>query len=265
MPLLSVSGLFKSYPIQQGRGVENLDVLKEITFTVNHGEVFTIVGPNGSGKTTLIRLIAGLEKPDEGTIQFRGQTVESPSRERTVIFQDFALFPWRTASGNIQFALDASGASAERRKEITALLDEAGLRQFGNAYPADLSGGMKQRLAVVRALATKPTLILMDEPFASLDPLVRERSQEAILSLLEAKPVTVVLVTHDLDEAIFMSNRVLVLSPRPGRMKKIVPITLPSDRNAETRKTPEFHAIRNELWDILRVPMWDDEKSASEP
>jgi NitT/TauT family transport system ATP-binding protein len=120
---------------------------------------------------------------------------------------------------------------------------------------------MRQRLALVRALAVKPTLVLMDEPFASLDPLVRESSQEAIRSLLESKPVTVVLVTHDLDEAIFMSNRVLVLSPRPGRIKKIVPIDLPAERNAETRKSPKFHAIRNQLWDMLRTPMWDDEKA----
>ena len=265
LSLLTVSNVFKSYTIQEDRGSATLNVLKNIDFTVNQGEIFTIVGPNGSGKTTLIRLLAGLEKPDSGTITFQGQTVTAPNRNRTVIFQDFALFPWKTTSGNIDFAFSASGVvNTNRQEKITSLLDEAGIVQFSHVYPMDLSGGMKQRLAVVRALAVKPTLILMDEPFASLDPLVRERSQEAILTLLAKKPVTVVLVTHDLDEAIFMSNRILVLSPRPGRMKKTITVNLPPERNDEIRKSPEFHTIRNQVWDILRIPIWDDEKKELE-
>ncbi|MCI0620140.1 MAG: ATP-binding cassette domain-containing protein [Acidobacteria bacterium] len=264
-PVLTVSSVCKSYPIQEGQSVGTLEILKNIDFFVKRGEVFTIVGPNGSGKTTLIRLLAGLETPDSGIISCQEQSVAGPDRNRTVIFQDFALFPWRTAAGNIDFALSGSAAvNGDRQAHVAKLLDEAGLARFGESYPAELSGGMKQRLALVRALAVKPTLILMDEPFASLDPLVRQSSQEAILSLLAAKPVTVVLVTHDLDEAIFMSNRVLVLSPRPGRIKKVVPIDLPAKRNADTRKSPEFNRIRNELWDILRIPMWDDEMRVSE-
>lgn len=263
--LLAVSSVFKSYPNQEDHGVGALEVLKNIEFSVNPGEVFTIVGPNGSGKTTLVRLLAGLEAPDSGAISFRGQDVTGPDRNRTVIFQDFALFPWRTAAGNVDFALSAAAfTNGERHEQIAGLLKQAGLGEFARAYPAELSGGMKQRLAVIRALSVKPVLVLMDEPFASLDPLVRQRSQEALLSLLAEQPVTVVLVTHDLDEAIFMSNRVLVLTPRPGRIKKIVSIDLPGERTAETRKSATFQAIRNELWDILRVPMWEDEKGAIE-
>ncbi len=263
--LLAVSNVNKSYPIQETSGLGSLDVLKNIEFTVRRGEVFTIVGPNGSGKTTLIRLLAGLEMPDSGTITFEGQNVTGPSRNRTVIFQDLALFPWCTAAGNVDFALSAAAiASADRQAEISRLIKQAGLEEFARAYPAELSGGMKQRLAVVRALSVRPTLVLMDEPFASFDPLVRQRNQEAALSLLAARPVTIILVTHDLDEAIFMSNRVLVMSPRPGRIKKIVSIDLPGERTAETRKSPAFQAIRNELWDILRIPIWEDEKTAIE-
>ena len=255
-PLLEVLNISKTFPLQ---GRERLQVLRDIGFTVDRGEVFTIIGPNGCGKSTIVRLVAGLLQPDSGVVRFQGRPVTAPGRGAPVIFQDFALFPWYTAKGNIQFALDSSSSTQDRDAETAALLHQAGLTQFGRAYPADLSGGMRQKLALVRGLAVRPDLILMDEPFASLDPLVREKSQESILFVLASRPATVLLVTHDLDEAIFMSTHILVLSPRPGQMKRLVTVDLPKKRNAETRKMPEFHAMRSELLGLLRAPMSEDQ------
>lgn len=257
--LLEVRGVSKSFPGQNGN--DSLSVLQDISFDVRPNEVFTVIGPNGSGKTTLLRILAGLMQAD-GSILFRGKKVDGPSWQRTVIFQDFALFPWLTAAGNVDFAHRAS-LHAERNgdanrlnpgNQTEALLQLAGLQSFQDTYPADLSGGMRQRLAMARALAVEPDLILMDEPFASFDPLVREESQQTILSLLRQKPVTVLLVTHDLDEAIFMSDRILVLSQRPGRAKTIIKINFPHPRSPSVRRSEEFQRLRTDLWEIFRSP-----------
>ena len=255
-PILAVNNLSKSFQGQASE--EKLDVIKNVSFIVNPYEVFSILGPNGSGKTTIINIIAGLLGPDGGSVEFMGNKVETPSHQRTVVFQNFALFPWRTCSGNIMFALNASKEGtthqtyAERSKLTAHFLKEANLSEFADTYPSDLSGGMKQRLALVRALAVSPRLILMDEPFASFDPVVREKSQETILDLLSNRSTTILLVTHDLDEAIFMSDRILVLSKRPGRTKDIIEVDLPRPRLPEMRKSQPFHELRTRLWELLR-------------
>ena len=258
--LLDVRNVSKSF---RGQSSEtSLAVLQDVSFEVRPNEVFTIVGPNGSGKTTLLMMLAGLTEPDQGTILFRDKKVGSPSCERTIIFQDFALFPWLTAVGNINFAQQASrqqspnptSSKEYRNASAYSLLDMAALRAFGDAYPADLSGGMRQRLALARALAVEPDLILMDEPFASFDPLVRADSQQTILSLLRQKPVTVLLVTHDLDEAIFMSDRILVMSQRPGRVKTILKVDFPRPRDPAIRQSDEFQRLRAQLWEVFCAP-----------
>jgi NitT/TauT family transport system ATP-binding protein len=242
-----------------------LEVLDRISFSVRPGEVFAIVGPNGSGKTTIVNVIAGLLAPSTGSVRFLGDMVQGPSHQRTVVFQSLALFPWRTCEGNIAFALDAasseqSGApapfSAPSDARLTGrdLLAASGLSGFADSYPSELSGGMKQRLALARALAVSPQLMLMDEPFASFDPIVRERSQDAMLELLAHEPTTIVLVTHDIDEAIFMSDRVLVLTERPARTKAIITVNLERPRLPEMRTDRRFQELRAEIWELLRAP-----------
>lgn len=257
-PVLVVDDVSISFPGQIPG--ERLEVLRNIAFNIKAHEVFSILGPNGSGKTTIIKIIAGLLKPDNGNVAFMGRQIYSPSCQRTVVFQNFALFPWQTCRENILFALKASACeiskkcktSLERIELTTQLLKEANLDKFSDTYPIDLSGGMKQRLALARALAVSPELILMDEPFASFDPLVRVTTQETILELLANRSVTVLFVTHDLDEAIFMSDRILVLSERPGRIKNIVDVKLPRPRIADMRRSQAFNELRTYLWDLLR-------------
>jgi NitT/TauT family transport system ATP-binding protein len=256
--ILEVNGITKSFDGELHNS--KLEVMKELNFSVNHGEVFSILGPNGSGKTTIVNIIAGLLKQDAGYVEFDGHRVVGPSRERTVVFQNLALFPWRTCKGNILFALKASARErTENRDErktpddgVLEYLKIADLINFADAYPIDLSGGMKQRLALTRALAVSPKLILMDEPFASFDPLVRESSQETILNLLSHTSTTVLLVTHDLDEAIFMSDRILVLSERPARIKEIIHVPFERPRISKIRKDVRFHELRTYIWDLLR-------------
>lgn len=260
-PILNVKNVSMSFEGEVAG--TKLEVLRDIDFSVNPGEVFSILGPNGSGKTTIINIIAGLLRPETGFVEFQGKPVEEPSHERTVVFQSFALFPWRTCKGNILFALKAAanrkaskeGLLTSQNSSPIDYLKNAGLSDFADTYPADLSGGMKQRLALARALAASPKLILMDEPFASFDPLVRESSQETILQLLSNRSATILLVTHDLDEAIFMSDRILVLSERPGRVKEIVEVHLDRPRVSGMRKDKRFHELRSHLWERLRSPI----------
>ena len=256
--LISVDGVSKAFgdPEEEGR----IQALDNVSFKVRQGESFCVLGPNGSGKTTLIRIIAGLLVPDTGTVLFEGREVTTPSTKRTVVFQNFALFPWRTSRGNIALALEAKhceyGRYAETQEAksnmISRSLIQADLENFGNMYPAELSGGMKQKLALARALAVRPKAILMDEPFASLDPIVREHSQESILRMLSDQEATIILVTHNLDEAIFMSDRILILSNRPGKVKAIVDVDLPYPRLVDVRTQPKFQDLRAKLWEILR-------------
>lgn len=254
-PLLEVDKVSLSFDAQNPNN--KLKVLEEISFDVVEGEVLSIIGSNGSGKTTILKLISGLLRADSGEIRFTGKKVKASDDQITLVFQSFALFPWMTCKKNIEFALAASGGhgfnSQTREKMVDALLGDVGLDTFANTYPSDLSGGMKQRLAIARALATSPRLLLLDEAFSSLDPLNRDKSQEYVLELLTRRSVTVLSVTHDLDEAIFMSDRVLVLTPRPSRVKKIVEIKLPRPRRVECRQTKDFQEIRACLWNALHT------------
>ena len=232
---------------------DEVKVFTDISFSISKGEVVSIIGPNGCGKSTIINIIAGLLNSDDGKVSFENKVVSSTSSERTVVFQNFALFPWMTASENIEFAIEASETSNSGLNAHGYLI-QAGLEGFAESYPFQLSGGMKQRLAIMRAIAAQPKLILMDEPFASFDPLVRNSSQETILQLLRNQNnTTVLIVTHDIDEAIFMSDKILILSKRPAVLKEIVSVDLQRPRNDSMRLTEQFTSKRNYLWNLLRV------------
>lgn len=228
---LIVEGLKKSYG--------NLRVLDGVTFSVEKGEFVCLIGESGCGKTTILKIIAGLEKPDGGRVEFAGVV------RMGFVFQDDRLLPWKTVHDNILFALKASGI--EDREVVKEVIDTVGLRGFENYYPKQLSGGMRQRVGIARALAVNPDLLLMDEPFASLDARTRERMQEELLRIVEGK--TVVFVTHSIDEAVYLADRVVVLSPRPSRVLRIVEVEIekPRDRNSE-----EFVEKRKEIYSALK-------------
>lgn len=260
VPLLTVEHLSKSYGGEAYDG--KVEVLRDVSLSVSRGEVVAVIGPNGSGKTTLLNIIAGLLRPDAGGVRFRGEEVRSPARERAIVFQSYALFPFLTCRGNINFAV-RTGRAADREaagdgvlpdRMVSALLEEVRLSDFADAYPVELSGGMRQRLAIARALAASPDLILLDEPFASYDPMIKEESQQAILNLIASRSLGLLIVTHDLDEAILMADRVIVLSERPASVKATVEVTLPRPRSAEVRRCREFDELRSRLLCLLKPP-----------
>jgi NitT/TauT family transport system ATP-binding protein len=241
------------------RGADGDDifpVLNDVSFTIGDGRIASLLGPSGCGKTTLLRLMHGLVRPLAGEIRIDGTAVRKPATDRTMVFQEFNLLPWRTALRNIEFASELHGLrAAERKTRAAAALGRVGLEGFAHYYPHQLSGGMKQRVGLARALSTNPKFLLMDEPFGALDPQIREIMQIELLKLLEAEGKTIVLVTHSIDEAIFLSDTVVIFSANPGRVLATFDIELPRPRwsNEEAIKaSPEFVAYRRRLWHLLK-------------
>ena len=228
--------------------------LAEVTLRVGAGEFLTLIGPSGCGKTTLLKTIAGLTAVDAGRIAVGGRAVTGPGRECSVVFQDFALLPWATAQRNVEFGLLLRGVgAAERAATARRYLAKVGLAGFEGAYPAQLSGGMQQRVGLARALAVNPRVLLMDEPFASIDEQTRRLFQDDLLGLWSEECRTVVFVTHSMEEAIYLSDRVVVLSPRPGRVHQILDVPLPRPREAtDVRSGADFARLVDGLWKILR-------------
>jgi len=213
-----------------------LEVIRDLSFEVMDGEFLSIIGPSGCGKTTVLRLISGLDLPAKGRVLFKGKEVKKPTKEIGFVFQESALFPWRTVKKNIEFPLELNGTSKEERdKKSRRYVELVGLEGFENAYPHQLSGGMKQRASLARALAAKPEVLLMDEPFASLDALSREEMQGELHRIWEKEKKTVVFVTHSVEEALFLSDRIIVLTYRPAGIKEEIHIDLerPRDRGSE--------------------------------
>lgn len=235
---------------------ERRSILENITLDVREGEFLCIVGPSGSGKTTLLRMLASLVKPTAGEVRFRGQIVSGPSRERAIIFQDYskALLPWRTVAGNIALSLEAEGIRrAEQQPIIAALLGKMGLERAADQYPGQLSGGMQQRVQIARCLAQRPKILLMDEPFGALDAMTRQALQDEILTLSREQQMTVVFITHDLEEAIYLGDRVVVLGDTPARIIETIDVDLPHSRDQlTTREDPRFLAHRHRLFGLLR-------------
>lgn len=238
-------------------------VLDNVSFNVGNDEFVVIVGPSGCGKSTLLRIIAGLEKADSGRILFKGQPIEAPTPKIAMVFQLFGLLPWKTASQNVEVPLEVLGVAKERRVHVAEeYLRMVGLEGFENTYPHDLSGGMKQRVGIARALALKPDVLLMDEPFSSLDELTAKTLRELVMEIWRDPTMptnTFIMVSHNVEEAVFMADRVVVMSPRPGRIVGEVRIDLPRPRSEYLRDKQYFDYVDEvvSMLEMRRIPVHD--------
>ncbi len=253
---IQIQNVRKTFPVKTTRkgAQDSFVALENINLEIKAGEFFVIVGPSGCGKSTLLDLLGGLSRPTSGRILIGGAAVTGPALDRGSVFQQYALFPWRTAQKNVEFGLEAKGVPArERAARARRFLDMVGLAEFGGRYPHELSGGMKQRVAIARSLAYDPDILLMDEPFAALDAQTREILQCELLRIWEESGKTIVFITHGIDEAVYLGQRVTIMTSRPGRIKQVIDIPLQSrSREEDLRATPEFSRLRHEVWSLLR-------------
>ncbi len=241
--------------------------LNGVSFEIKENEFICVVGPSGCGKSTLLNILAGLDTPTSGEVYVDGNLVEGPGPERGVVFQQYALFPWLTVEKNVAFGLKLKGLPEKEINEtVEKYLDIVGLKDFANSYPKELSGGMRQRVAIARAYAVNPEVLLMDEPFGALDAQTRTQLQQELLDTWEKEQKTcffithdveeaiilatkvIVFITHDVEEAIILATKVIVMSARPGRIKSVIDVNIPYPRNQETKMTPEFIELKNEIW-----------------
>jgi NitT/TauT family transport system ATP-binding protein len=242
---ISVRDIRKTFQLKN----EEFVALERVSLDIADNEFVTVVGPSGCGKSTLMNILAGLETPTSGHALVDGTDVSGPGPERGVIFQQYALFPWLTVRKNVEFGLKVAGLSrAERRERADYFIRMVGLEQFADALPKMLSGGMKQRCAIARAYAVNPSILLMDEPFGALDALTRVKLQEQLLDTWNREKRTVMFITHDVDEAVFLANRVVVMAARPGRIYDVIDVNLPYPRTEDVRLSPEFGELRNRVW-----------------
>jgi NitT/TauT family transport system ATP-binding protein len=250
-PKLELQGV--SLDLANERTQQVLPVLRGIDLEVHEGELACIVGPSGCGKTTLLNAVDGLIRVTTGAILVDGRAVTGPGSDRAMVFQHDSLFPWRTIEQNVMYGLDLQGSlsKAERRRRARPLLDVGGLAGFPKHYPHELSGGMRQRVNIARALAVEPQLLLLDEPFAALDAQTREFMQVELLKILARARTTALFVTHQISEAVFLSNRVVVLSARPGRVKEIIAVDLPPARTLAMKRESKFLDIEQRIWRLI--------------
>jgi NitT/TauT family transport system ATP-binding protein len=234
---LEIRNLTKMFSTEEGE----MAALEDISIEVTPAEFLCIIGPSGCGKTTLLRMVAGLDHPSSGEIILDGKEVKGPSPDRGMVFQEFSLFPWRTVLKNVEFGLEIKGVGDKARREIAEkYIELVGLQGFENHYPYELSGGMKQRVAIARALATEPSILLMDEPFGSVDAQTRNILQEELLEIWKRTKKTVLFVTHSVDEAVYLADRVAVMSARPGCLIKCLDIDIPRPRKRTSMEVNEF-------------------------
>lgn len=246
---LEVTQLHKQFKTQRGP----LVALKDINLSIDEGEFICAVGASGSGKSTLLRLIAGLDTPTAGEIQVDGVRVTGPGPDRGMVFQKYTLYPWMNVAQNVGFGLKLQGApSTQRRERVAHYLEVVGLSQFARALPRELSGGMQQRVAIARALASAPKILLMDEPFGALDAQTKETMQQFLLELWKRTGTTILMITHDVEEAVFLSQRIYVLTSRPGSIKTEIRMDLPSERNYHTKSHSTFQECKATVLNLLR-------------
>jgi NitT/TauT family transport system ATP-binding protein len=247
--LLEVCDLTKTFR----RGTRIVEAIGGFSLAIESGEFVSIVGPSGCGKSTFLHILGGFEPADGGRMLLNGIPIAGPGPDRGMLFQEFALFPWRSVIGNVGWALEVQGVpKAERLRRANKYLELVGLSGFADAYPAELSGGMKQRVALARVLAFEPRILLMDEPFGALDAQTRELMQEELNAIWQQTRNTVLFVTHDIEEAIYLSDRVIVFTARPGRLKEEIRVDLPRPRGIDVKKSAEYLGYRNRVWDSLR-------------
>ncbi|MBX3626494.1 MAG: ABC transporter ATP-binding protein [Rhizobacter sp.] len=232
---------------------QEVEAVRSASVHVRPGEFVSLIGPSGCGKSTLLNAVAGFLKPNGGQVLLDGQAITGPGSDRGVVFQQYSLFPWMTVRKNVEFGLKMKGVSlTERESQARTLLGLAGLLSFENHYPDQLSGGMKQRVGIVRALATSPQVLLMDEPFGALDSQTRVVMQEILTNMWQRLRISVLFITHDIDEAVFLSDRIYVMTARPGRIKAELPVPLPRPRTPEMTATPEFAAMVRQIKGLIR-------------
>jgi NitT/TauT family transport system ATP-binding protein len=260
MTLLSVEHLNQVYTDAYTH--EEMTAVGDVSFEIPRGQFISLIGPSGCGKTTVLNIVAGFIQASGGSVRLEGEPISGPGPDRGVVFQDFALFPWKTVEANIAFGLKMRGvAKAERQRRAREVIELVGLAGFEGKFPHELSGGMRQRVGVARVLATEPTIMLMDEPFASIDAQTRRVLQQEVLRIWEQEKPTVLFVTHDVDEAIFMSDRVIVLSGRPSEVQADIEIPIARPRTwTDVYADPAFVRIRRELMGMLGVA--DDERES---
>ena len=249
--ILEVKGLTKTFDTAQG----SVTALKDINFCTHQREFVCVIGPSGCGKSTLVRTLAGLEDYASGEVLLDGRPVHGPGPDRGMVFQGYTLFPWRTVKKNVMFGLELAGRGrTTAEEEALQWIDLVGLTKFANHYPHQLSGGMKQRVAIARALANQPRILLMDEPFGALDAQTRAKMQGYLLDIWKNIDITIVFITHDLDEAIFLADRILVLKAHPGEVQELIEVPVPQPRSASQLLSPEFLATKRRLEELIHPP-----------
>jgi NitT/TauT family transport system ATP-binding protein len=253
MSKLFIDRVSRTFPSARP-GAPATRALEPTSVTIGDNDFVTILGPSGCGKSTLLRIVAGLDRPTDGSVTLDGRVVTGPGADRGMVFQSYTLFPWLTVSENIAFGLREKGMPEEQQKSIVAqYVESVGLRGFEHHWPKQLSGGMQQRTAIARALANDPAILLLDEPFGALDNQTRGLMQELLLGIWEREKKTVLFVTHDIEEAIFLATRVLVMSARPGRIKTDLKVGLPYPRHYTLKTSPEFSALKARLTEDIRA------------
>lgn len=255
--VLSVRNLRKSFGSPEHEHV----VFDELSFDIHRREFITIIGPSGCGKSTFIRIVAGLDESSGGEVLLDGHPVSGPGPDRGMVFQGYTLFPWRTVKENVMFGLELRGKSTSTAEsEARQWLEMVGLSRFEESYPHELSGGMKQRVAIARALANEPRILIMDEPFGALDALTRCKMQNYLLQIWKRVDVTILFITHDLDEAIYLSDRILVLGVNPGGAREFIENPVPRPRTVAQLLSPEFLAVKARLDELIHAPAGEDEE-----
>ncbi len=247
--MIEIAGVQKVYETKKSR----FEALRDINLNIGKNEFLTILGPSGCGKSTLLRMVAGLDEQTEGTLNVDGEPIIGPGPDRGMVFQGYTLFPWLTVRENIEYGLKLKNVPIlERRRISSYFLKVIRLEAFDKSYPKQLSGGMKQRVAIARALANRPKVLLMDEPFGALDAQTKLEMQEMLLEVWEKEKTTVLFITHDIDEAIFLSQRIVVMGAGPGRIIREFNVELPADRTQEVREHPAFLDLKRELAQLLK-------------